>query len=333
MNLIQILQRTLKIAGYAPDTTSNFEKLVSALGGFCGILGVTWISFHFVGNTQAVWVVASMGASAVLLFAVPHGALSQPWPLMAGHILSAVVGVSCAKLIPDPLIAAALAVMLAILVMHYTHSIHPPGGATALTAALGGSSIQELGYQFVLTPVLLNACIILAIAVAFNYLFHWRRYPVALMKKAPQEDDQIDIQGRPENTLTHEDLDSALKAMNLIVDVSPYELEEIYRLAQQHAESSHINPNEIKQGDCYSNGEYGPDWQVRQVIDMPNTDSADDLLIYKVVAGQNRRASETVSRQEFARWARYAVFLNENSWQRMTKRGEPDNSGKIEQNS
>ena len=112
MQLKHILQTALKFAGYEPDTTSHPEKLVSALGGFCGILAVTLSSFHFIGGMQAAWVVASMGASAVLLFAVPHGSLSQPWPLMVGHTLSAVIGISCAKLIPDPLIATPLAVML-----------------------------------------------------------------------------------------------------------------------------------------------------------------------------------------------------------------------------
>ncbi|MFX8373896.1 HPP family protein, partial [Acinetobacter baumannii] len=80
----------------------------------------------------------SMGASAVLLYAVPHGALSQPWAVLAGHAVSAVAGVAAARNISDPALAAAVAVGTAILAMHYLRAIHPPGGATALTAVVGG---------------------------------------------------------------------------------------------------------------------------------------------------------------------------------------------------
>jgi CBS-domain-containing membrane protein len=125
-----------------------------------------------------------MGASAVLLFAVPHGALSQPWPVLGGHVISALIGVSCAKFIPLPLLAAAFSVALAIGAMHYLNCIHPPGGATALSAVIGGDAIHQLGFQYVLTPVLLNTIIVLIVAILFNYPFHWRRYPLALRKAA-----------------------------------------------------------------------------------------------------------------------------------------------------
>ena len=80
--------------------------------------------------------------------------------------------------------AAALAVALAIGAMHYLNCIHPPGGATALSAVIGGDAIHQLGFQYVLTPVLLNVIIVLIVAILFNYPFHWRRYPLALRKPA-----------------------------------------------------------------------------------------------------------------------------------------------------
>ena len=121
-----------------------------------------------------------MGASAVLLFAVPHGALSQPWNVFGGHVLSAIIGVSCAMLFSNEIIAASAAVGIAIGVMHYLRCIHPPGGATALAAVIGGEATHALGYQFVITPVLINALVMLAVAVAFNFAFPWRRYPAWL---------------------------------------------------------------------------------------------------------------------------------------------------------
>jgi CBS-domain-containing membrane protein len=170
---------------YAEPTTAlrrpgHLENWVSATGGLVGILTIIVISRHFVGTDGATWLVASMGATAVLLFAVPHGPLSQPWPVLGGNVISAVIGVTCAQWIPDTLFAAAFAVAISIGVMQYLRCVHPPGGATALAAVVGGEQIQVLGFNYVLTPVLLNVIAIIIVAVIFNYAFVWRRYPAVL---------------------------------------------------------------------------------------------------------------------------------------------------------
>ncbi|MCI0506272.1 MAG: HPP family protein [Gammaproteobacteria bacterium] len=153
---------------------------MSTLGGFIGITAVILVSHDFLGADDSSMIIASMGASSVLLFAVPHGPLSQPWAVLGGHTLSAFIGVTCGVVVPDKYIAAALAVGLSIGAMHYLRCIHPPGGATALTAVIGGGAIQSLGYQFVVTPVLINACVILIAAIGINFPFPARRYPLAL---------------------------------------------------------------------------------------------------------------------------------------------------------
>ena len=86
------------------------EKLISAVGSALAIYCVFWCTLSFLPSGAAIGVVASMGATAVLLFAVPHGQLSQPWPLIGGHLVSALIGVSCARLIANPVFATALAV-------------------------------------------------------------------------------------------------------------------------------------------------------------------------------------------------------------------------------
>jgi len=149
------------------------------LGGLVALVAVLEISQVQLGLDGAATLVASMGASAVLLFAVPHGPLSQPWPVFGGHLVSALVGVSCAQMIDQPVLAAAMAVGLAIGAMHYLRCIHPPGGATALSAVVGGDAVHQLGFQFVLTPVMLNVITMLLVALLFNAPFAWRRYPVA----------------------------------------------------------------------------------------------------------------------------------------------------------
>ena len=168
---------------------SHTERIVSAAGGFAGILVLLLISNHFVGMDDAGFVVASMGSTAVLLFAVPHGALSQPWAVTGGHVTSAIIGVTCAQFVPVPFLAAALAVGLAIGAMHYLHCMHPPGGATAMWMVVGGPGVQSLGYQAVFTPVLVSVLVILAAAVIFNYPFEWRRYPAVLALSAIADPD------------------------------------------------------------------------------------------------------------------------------------------------
>jgi CBS-domain-containing membrane protein len=169
-----------ELLGIAQGPVSHREAVVSGLGGCAAIVAVLLVSGMFVGADSAALLVASMGASAVLLFAVPHGGLSQPWAVVGGHVCSAVVGSACAMLIGPKLLAAALAVGLAIGVMQLMRCIHPPGGATALSAVIGGPGVHALGFGYVFTPVLLNAAVIVLVAVAFNGLFGWRRYPAAL---------------------------------------------------------------------------------------------------------------------------------------------------------
>jgi CBS-domain-containing membrane protein len=92
---------------------------------------------------------------------VPHGQLAQPWAVLGGHVISAIIGVTCAQVIANEILAASAAVGLAVGAMYYLGCIHPPGGATALSAVVGGESVHALGYHFVITPVLMNVVVIL----------------------------------------------------------------------------------------------------------------------------------------------------------------------------
>ena len=164
------------------DNVSLGEKALSGLAALGGIGLVMLASSLFLAPRDLPWVVASMGASAVLLFAVPLGPLSQPWPFVGGHLISGVIGVTVAALIPEPVTAAAVAVSLAIFVMYLTRCLHPPGGATALTVVVGGDAVHALGYQYLLTPVLLNVAVMLSWALLINNLLPNRYYPNTLKK-------------------------------------------------------------------------------------------------------------------------------------------------------
>lgn len=166
----------LGFLGVSNSPVTRREVLVSAAGGCVAIASVILISERFIG-LSAVLLVASMGATAVLLFALPEGALSQPWNVLGGHAASALVGVACSAWVGPRSLAAALAVGLAIGVMLLLRCVHPPGGATALSAVVGPAAVQDLGVRYVFTPVLLNALIVLFVAFLFNPLFGSRRYP------------------------------------------------------------------------------------------------------------------------------------------------------------
>ena len=122
--------------------------------------------------------IGSFGASAVLAFGAPHSPLAQPRNIVGGHVLSAIVGVSIqAMLGPEPVIAAALAVSTAIALMHMTQTLHPPGGATALIAVIGGPGIHSMGYWYVLLPCAAGAICMVLLALVTNNLAARKKYP------------------------------------------------------------------------------------------------------------------------------------------------------------
>lgn len=299
------------------NTTSHIEKLISALGGLLAILAILLISQSFLGLDNSWAIVASMGASAVLLFAVPKGPLSQPWPVFGGHMISALIGVSCALLIDDKIIAASIAAGLSIAAMYYLDCIHPPGGATALTAVLGGTAINDMGYQFLVTPVLLNIVVILFIAIAFNSLFHWRRYPNSWHNRSDRENNLP----LPSQGFSHEDFLAALKEIDTFVDVNEAELQRIFNLASVHANRQPLNAADIKLGGIYSNGQFGKHWSMRQIIDESADDNnKNDYVIFRQIAGTEPKRTDCVTRQEFANWALYEMEENNGQWQRKTIR-------------
>ena len=162
----------------SPPRVSGTEVFWSWLGSFLGIAVVAWLNDGFLEKTDLVLILGSFGASAVLIYGAIKSPLAQPRHLIGGHIISAIIGVTAWKLLFfQPWLAAALAVSVAIAVMHLTKTLHPPGGATALIAVIGGPKIHHLGYLYVLMPVAAGAFIMLVVALAVNNLAPSRRYP------------------------------------------------------------------------------------------------------------------------------------------------------------
>lgn len=111
-----------------------------------------------------------MGASAVLLFARPTSPLAQPWPILAGNLLFAYVGVTAALLIPSPLIAPAVAISMATGLMAVFRCTRPPSGPSRSRRYSTAQHCMRQAIIFLLFPVLLNSTLITLAALAYNDL-------------------------------------------------------------------------------------------------------------------------------------------------------------------
>jgi len=205
------------------------ERILSGVGALCGLAISSLISWYVLGGINA-WYIAPMGASSVLLFAVPNSPLAQPWNVIIGNILAGVIGVTCTQLLADSTTAFSLAVGFAIFMMMTTDSLHPPSGAVAITAVLGGDAVHRLGFHFILYPVLLNSILLLVFAVFFNRLIG-RHYPLTAhlneRSKDPTPTQKVSIQPK--------DIEYALDHHTELLDISQYDLEKIILQAQVHA--------------------------------------------------------------------------------------------------
>jgi len=172
----------MKAKGHCPPRKPLKKILWSWLGSFLGIFLIGYLGrlLDFT-DTAFLFLIGSFGASAVLIYGAPMAEFSQPRNLIGGHVFSALVGVSVWSLLGnDSTLAAALAVSLAIMVMHFTRTLHPPGGATALIAIIGGDKVHDLGYIYVVSPVFTGAVLMLIVALCVNNLSSnpKRHYPV-----------------------------------------------------------------------------------------------------------------------------------------------------------
>lgn len=161
------------------ETLIDFkEQFWSFLGSFVGIGLIAYFQSQQFSHQDVVYLIGSFGASSVLVYGIIESPFSQPRNLVGGHLISAFIGVTVHQLFPDiTFIAAPLAVSLSIVMMQITKTLHPPGGATALIAIIGTQKIKDLGYWYVLSPVLTGVLVLLFTALIFNNMTSSRKYP------------------------------------------------------------------------------------------------------------------------------------------------------------
>jgi CBS domain-containing membrane protein len=207
------------------------ERLRACVGALIGI-AITGLSMHWLlgPDAQVPFLIAPMGASAVLLFAAPASPLAQPWSFVGGNLVAATFGVASAHWIADPVAAAAFALACATCAMLALRCVHPPSGAVALTAVLGGPAVHALGFRFVAEPVALQSLILLAAAIIYHAITGHRYPHASRAAAATPEQSSGALTG-----VTRADLEAVMRQHGEWIDVAADDLESVVREAQLRA--------------------------------------------------------------------------------------------------
>lgn len=204
----------------APVRINRLETLRMALGIALGLLVTAWASRWWGGAEHPMWLASSLGASAVLLFGMPASPMAQPWPVLGGTVLSALVGAACQYWIPDTAIACAAAVGVSVALMVPLRCLHPPGAGFAAFVVLEHVN----GAQLIVFPIMFNLAMLLLCALIYNALTG-RRYP------HPQHSVGADQAAH----FVDADLDAALNHYNQVLDISRADLAGLLDMAGRAA--------------------------------------------------------------------------------------------------
>lgn len=221
-----------------PASEIGFSIVASFIAVFLLMAEIDIVS---ASTSLTILVLASMGATICIVFVVPHSPMSQPWPLLGGHVISAAAGVACASWISYPALAAASAVALGVAGMHVLRCLHPPSAGTAMIAALGGPAIHALGWQLCYV-VAINAGTILLLAIAINSLTPGRRYPLRHTHH-PHHQQFLQTSHDRYAELDEHDFGWALGKMDGMIDVSREDLVDLYEFAVEHAQQRRAAQN------------------------------------------------------------------------------------------
>jgi CBS domain-containing membrane protein len=230
-----------------------FDRLLACFGALVGI-GITalicGVGFYGVHLPVTPLLVAPMGASAVLLYAVPASPLAQPWSIIGGNTVSALVGITVVHFVHDPILASAIAVAGAIGAMSLCRCLHPPGGAAALTAVLGGPAVIALGYKFAFVPVGLNSSLLVFCGYLFHQLSRRHTYPHVPPRTVAAGTPPASRLGfRPA------DIDQAIEDLGEALDIDRGDIDLLLRRVEMHALSrqhGHLNCRDIMSRDVLS---------------------------------------------------------------------------------
>ena len=197
--------------GQDQTNVTQLERYRAAGGAFIGLL-FTMLAGHYLGGLAGLSdsMMASLGASALLVFVLPSSPLAQPWAVIGGNVVAAVIGIACVNLFDHPMLTAPVAVGLSILCMFVLRCLHPPAAAVAMITSLGSIS----GFQYALFPVLTDSVLLVVAGVIYNnltgkvYPHFWRPVPMASQVEASHS----------------KDIDAVLSRYNQVIDINRADL-------------------------------------------------------------------------------------------------------------
>jgi CBS domain-containing membrane protein len=217
---------------FADPVQIGFKEKIVAVGACLAAIFFTGQFSRIAVGADAGYplLVASMGSSAAILFAIPNSPLAQPWPFAGSQLLSALAGVACQRLFPDMFSAGAFAVGSAMLLMLLMRCLHPPSAGTALVPVVGGEPLARLGFDFVLVPVGINVLFMLAVAIIINRWLLRRNYPLL---KLPASSAENSAKGSISGGYNEADIVQALRSFDHFIDVSSDELGQIFSATEK----------------------------------------------------------------------------------------------------
>jgi CBS domain-containing membrane protein len=223
-DLIHLLRRHL--VSDAPPLTHT-ERWRSAIAGFMGMMLFEAVLFVLPLSPEEKRLLAPLGATSVILFALPHSPLAQPWPVIGGLMLSAPLGYACGLWLPPGPWVVAIALAASIWLTAWARCIHPPAGAMALTMAMAAS--QGLAFEASLFAVSANTIAIVVAVMVVNNLIPGRHYPQGTPPAVQRR-----IHNPPE-PIAHRDLEAALGEIDGYLDVREDDLVDLYQRTMRHA--------------------------------------------------------------------------------------------------
>ena len=218
-----------------PSHSQSVTEQWKTLGAsFITLIIITQLSNWLLPLDHLLLLVASIGASIILVFVLPNSPVSQPYPLLLGNFISALIGVACAYLPLDLYLMSAICICLCLLAMFVLNCIHPPAGATAMMPVIVGPEAVG-GFYFALFPVFINMAVLVIFGSLFNRLWLKREYPVTPIPEQDPVHKHKDKTPLARLGIVKDDLAGALNEYQAFLNITEKDLANVVGLAQQKA--------------------------------------------------------------------------------------------------
>lgn len=219
-----------------PEASSLHRKdqWLAVLASCIAMMSIGLISDWLTSDLQTLLLVASLGPSIVLVFVVPNSPFSQPYPLLMGHFVAAIIGVSCAYLPVDLYLSAAIGITVCMLAMFFLDCVHPPAAATAMMPIIVGPQAVD-GFHFVYFPVLSNMAVLVILAMVFHRWWLKKEYPVHATPVSDPIHKHEDASPLVRLGINPNDLEDALKEFDAYLNITEKDLSQVFGLAQEKA--------------------------------------------------------------------------------------------------